>query len=96
MTHASLSASLRLCYPGGGADLDIERMPGWAEELSKRLTNTLFIAAGLFRRISVLWLTMNLQSFLGIEFGDQFLGRRQAICANQDRFDFCPIDLRRI
>src|SRR5215813_12281125 len=39
---------------------------------------------------------MNLQPFLGIEFGDQFLWRRQAIGANQDRFDFCPVDLRRI
>ena len=35
-------------------------------------------------------------SRLGVEFGDQFLRRRQAIGAHQDRFDFCPVDLRRI
>src|SRR5262245_21890641 len=33
---------------------------------------------------------------LSVEFGDQYLGRRQAIGPHQDRFDFRPVDLRRI
>src|SRR5262249_17011161 len=31
-----------------------------------------------------------------VEFGNQFLGRRQTIGAHQDRFDFRPVDLSRI
>src|SRR6266542_1909464 len=31
-----------------------------------------------------------------MEFGNQFLGRRQTIGADQARFDFPPVDLRRI
>jgi hypothetical protein len=33
---------------------------------------------------------------MGVDFGDQFLGRRQTVCSDQDRFYLCPIDLRRI
>jgi hypothetical protein len=39
---------------------------------------------------------MYLRPFLGFEFGDQFFWRRKAVGARQDRFDFCPVDLRRI
>jgi hypothetical protein len=31
-----------------------------------------------------------------VEFGNQFFGRCQTISAKENRFDFCPIDLRRI
>jgi hypothetical protein len=83
---------------------DLSRTPAYgvrhhavqAHGLSKWMTNTLFITAGRFRRIDDLLLAMNSQPFLGIEFDDQFLWRSQTIGSHQDRFDFCPVALRRI
>jgi hypothetical protein len=82
-------------FQEGWVIFDIARMQARAKNFRSG-SILLFVAAGRSRHISVLWLRMNLRPFLGIEFGDQFLRRRKAVGPYQDRFDFCPVDLRRI